>query len=554
MAPERVGPDVAATATAHQAAQTAGPRADHGGAQGRPRDPAAGAPGRPQGLHGGRPQGRLPRQPLGHRRAAPRRRSPLQGDLRAQQGPAPARRPPPRAGPADPAGLEPRDARRRRGRAAHGQPAPGGRPHAAVAVAVPGGRRHRAPPVPPTPPTRCRSACSAPACSPPARSARWPSSAAGASGRGPTRRSRSSCAAGPPRRGRPSSTVRCATSSPPAARPRSPCPRRTPPPWTTQAVTLRLAPAVPDTVGEWRTDDDGQTWVRDFFEATDDLEGEVSPYPALVSLGVDHEGRDVLVDLEAAGGVVAVDGDPTVASEVAAALALQSGTSSWSTDVRVTATGLPEGLTGIGDARIRVVGDLGRRDHRPRAGAGGRARRRAHRSGRARRVGALAARGGRRSARRRAVRAAGRAHRARAAVAVGRARRGHPAARWTLHVDSAGHLRLEELGISVTANRIGHQQVEAVAALFEAARRPDSPDEGGRVRDPAAGPPRRRRRVGDRAAPRRCARRRRGHRCAARRGRPVRPADGAGRAPRAAPRGRAPARARGRALAARRDR
>ena len=51
-------------------------------------------------------------------------------------------------------------------------------------------------------------------------------------------------------------------------------------------------------------------------------------------------------------------------------------------------------------------------------------------------------------------------------------------------MDSGGHLRLDELGITVTANRIGHQQVEGIAALFEAARRPDSPDDGGQVRIP----------------------------------------------------------------------
>ncbi len=62
---------------------------------------------------------------------------------------------------------------------------------------------------------------------------------------------------------------------------------------------------------------------------------------------------------------------------------------------------------------------------------------------------------------------------------------GHRAARWTLHVDSGGNLRVDELGITVTANRIGHLQVEGIAALFEAARQPDRPDDGGQVHIPA---------------------------------------------------------------------
>ena len=113
-------------------------------------------------------------------------------------------------------------------------------------------------------------------------------------------------------------------------------------------VTLRLAPSAPQPAGEWTTEDDGATWVRGHVEPSEALESETSPYPALVSLGVDDDGRDVLVDLEAAGGVVAIDGDPTVVSEVAASIALQSGTATWATDMRVTATGLPAGLAASG--------------------------------------------------------------------------------------------------------------------------------------------------------------------------------------------------------------
>lgn len=249
-------------------------------------------------------------------------------------------------------------------------------------------------------------------------------------------------------------------------------------------VTLRLAPSVPIPWGEWQTHDDGATWIREHFEPNDDLEGETSPYPALVSLGVDDDGRDVLVDLEAAGGVVAIDGDPHVASEVAAAIALQSGTAAWATDMRVTASGLPDGLAGVGDHRIRIVGDLAPEIDTLESGL------------EAIRADVLTGRVGRRSTlpsqlvivghhtedqtTDRLVGLTGPERQSLSVVLAG----GHRAARWTLQVDSSGHLRLDELGITVTANRIGHDQVVGIAALFEAARQPDNPDDGGQVTIP----------------------------------------------------------------------
>jgi hypothetical protein len=249
-------------------------------------------------------------------------------------------------------------------------------------------------------------------------------------------------------------------------------------------VTLRLAPAAPDPVGEWTTDDGGATWVRGLVEPTDELDDVTSPFPALVSLGVDDDGRDVLVDLESAGGVVAIEGDPLVTSEVAAAIALQSGTASWATDMRVTATGLPAGLAGVGDERIRIVEDLA-----PELGG--------LESGlEAVRADVLTGRVSRRSSlpsqlvvvgdhvaddlAERLVGLTGPERQSLAVVLAG----GHRAARWTLRVDSGGHLRLDELGITVTANRIDHRQIEGIAALFAAAREDDRPDDGGQVSIP----------------------------------------------------------------------
>jgi hypothetical protein len=250
-------------------------------------------------------------------------------------------------------------------------------------------------------------------------------------------------------------------------------------------VTLELAPKAPVPVGEWRTDDEGATWVRDLFEPDDALEGEGIPYPALVSLGVDGQGCDVLVDLESAGGVVAIEGDPHVASEVAAALALQSGTATWAADMRVTASGLPVGLAGVGDDRIRIVDDLAPElaeleqslDTVRADVLTGRLARRTTQPSRLVVVGELAGD----ELAERLVDLTGPERQSLSVVLAG----GHRAARWTLHVDSGGHLRVDELGITVTANRIGHEQVEGIAALFDAARQPDRPDDGGQVRIPA---------------------------------------------------------------------
>ena len=247
------------------------------------------------------------------------------------------------------------------------------------------------------------------------------------------------------------------------------------------SLTLLLAPAAPDAVGEWRAQDQGATWVREVFDGTANAADEPLPYPALVSLGVDGQGCDVLVDLEAAGGVVAIEGDPHVASEVAAAIALQGGTASWSTDLRVLASGLPGGLAGVGDERIRITDDLGAeldelersRESVPADVLTGRLERRGTEPSRLVVVGEHTTP----ELEDRLVGLTGPERQPLAVVLAG----GHRAARWTLHVDSSGHLRLDELGLTVTANRIGHDQVEGIAALFAAARQPDRPDDGGQV-------------------------------------------------------------------------
>lgn len=87
------------------------------------------------------------------------------------------------------------------------------------------------------------------------------------------------------------------------------------------------------------------------------VEGVPAPLPGLVSLGTDRDGR-VLVDLEAAGGVVCVDGDRDAARSLVAAAALELVTSRWSDHVRVSMVGFGRALRPLAPARLRCVDTL----------------------------------------------------------------------------------------------------------------------------------------------------------------------------------------------------
>src|SRR5690606_5321354 len=79
--------------------------------------------------------------------------------------------------------------------------------------------------------------------------------------------------------------------------------------------------------------------------------------PSLVSLGVDSQGRDVLVDLAASGGLITIGGDLHVSSEIVTSLALQAAVSPWSRSVRVLATGLPPAIADVAE-HISLVKDV----------------------------------------------------------------------------------------------------------------------------------------------------------------------------------------------------
>jgi hypothetical protein len=127
------------------------------------------------------------------------------------------------------------------------------------------------------------------------------------------------------------------------------------------ALELRLAPPVDAPAGLWQVADDGRRWTIErtaIATSATSRQSVLAPYPGLVGLGTDAEGRHVLVDIEAAQGVVSVNGDPVVAAEAVTAMAAELATNLWSDHLRVTAVGLPRALAGMAPGRVRVVSSV----------------------------------------------------------------------------------------------------------------------------------------------------------------------------------------------------
>ncbi|MFO6454364.1 MULTISPECIES: BTAD domain-containing putative transcriptional regulator [unclassified Aeromicrobium] len=239
-------------------------------------------------------------------------------------------------------------------------------------------------------------------------------------------------------------------------------------------VALHLAPAVPEAVEGWEAVEDGAVWRLTSDLSTLEAPEDAEPaYPSLVSLGVDTEGRDVLVDLASSGGLITVGGDLHVSAEVITSLVLQTAVSPWSRSVRVLATGLPSAVASVAE-RVTIVNDLESAASELEASRADDVL-----TGRRREdeVAILAV--GSQSPGFALERLAGvaAAHPGTAAIAVG----DHDAARWRLHVDEHGTLHVPQLGLAVTANRIGAHHAEAVASLFASAGLTTRPGDGDRV-------------------------------------------------------------------------
>ncbi|GAA4578893.1 hypothetical protein GCM10023194_02990 [Planotetraspora phitsanulokensis] len=126
-----------------------------------------------------------------------------------------------------------------------------------------------------------------------------------------------------------------------------------------RGLDLWIQPADDDAPEPWEACDGGQVWRLPAHEGRrideSALAGVPAPYPGLVSLGAGDDGR-VLIDLEAARGVVGMTGAHTVAG--LSALAVELATNRWSDDMRITLVGFGEELTELAPDRVRAVGSL----------------------------------------------------------------------------------------------------------------------------------------------------------------------------------------------------
>ncbi|GAA2993440.1 BTAD domain-containing putative transcriptional regulator [Streptosporangium longisporum] len=126
-----------------------------------------------------------------------------------------------------------------------------------------------------------------------------------------------------------------------------------------QTLDLWVHPPDSEAPAPWTAHDGGQVWRLPAHEGRmldeQAFADAPAPYPGLVSLGSNGEGR-VLVDLEAAHGPIRMHGPQTTAA--LAALAVELATNRWSDRMRVTLVGFGEELTVIAPDRIRYAGGL----------------------------------------------------------------------------------------------------------------------------------------------------------------------------------------------------
>ncbi|WP_340537439.1 LysM peptidoglycan-binding domain-containing protein [Nocardioides sp. GXZ039] len=124
------------------------------------------------------------------------------------------------------------------------------------------------------------------------------------------------------------------------------------------AIRLRVAPPVLDAPAPWTVHDGGSTWQLDRTAVLPEGSGH-APYPGLVCLGRDDDGADLLVDLEAVGGVFAIDGAHHAAREVVSAIAVQLALAPWADAQAVHGYDLSEHLAVLSGTRFRHVAHLG---------------------------------------------------------------------------------------------------------------------------------------------------------------------------------------------------
>jgi hypothetical protein len=130
---------------------------------------------------------------------------------------------------------------------------------------------------------------------------------------------------------------------------------------TDEGLELLLSEPAPNAPAPWAAREDARAWFvpRAAVGRMDDetVARTVAPYPGLVSAGVSGPAR-ILLDLEAAAGVISVDGDDTMRRAVLAAMAVELATNTWSDRMTVTLIGFPGDLTPLAPGRIRQAPSL----------------------------------------------------------------------------------------------------------------------------------------------------------------------------------------------------
>ncbi len=146
-------------------------------------------------------------------------------------------------------------------------------------------------------------------------------------------------------------------------------------------LDLSISPADQDPPAPWSAISGGQVWRLPFAAIADassdgaapggaapggaDLDGAgpddagrtLAPFPGLVSIGTDDAGR-VLVDLEAAQGLIAVTGPQPVVQAALAAIATELATNRWSDQMQVILVGFGDELTMIAPERVTAADSL----------------------------------------------------------------------------------------------------------------------------------------------------------------------------------------------------
>jgi hypothetical protein len=260
-------------------------------------------------------------------------------------------------------------------------------------------------------------------------------------------------------------------------------------------LDLWVAPADREAPAPWVAVDDGQVWRLPLAVAPgldpDQVAGARAPYPGLVSIGTDATGR-VLIDLEAAQGLIAVTGEPHLVQAALAAMAAELVTNRWSGPVSITLVGFGADLAALAPGQVSAVGSL------------------------AEALPALVARAGP-AAESLAAPGAEEAHYVISAVPpsaaereqlLALARAGHAAASgyviagdiagaaWTWEITQRGRLRAAPLGLDVQVQLLPPEQRAAVVDLFRTAEQfegvalgaplPDAPPAGHLIPGPAA--------------------------------------------------------------------